>query len=91
MICGGTGKVRREDSRAPEYTACAQCHGDDGHGRTEAGIAVGAKDLTREEARRMSDAEIEHQIREGKRNMPAFGNLLDAREIAALVAHVRSL
>ena len=52
---------------------------------------MGAKDLTRDEARRLPDAQITHQIRVGGGKMPAFGGVLDEEEIAALVAHVRKL
>ena len=70
---------------------CAQCHGEDGHGQTEVGRSVGAKDLTRDEARRLADPEIAHQIKLGRGKMPAFGMLLDDQELQALVAHVRTL
>jgi len=70
---------------------CVPCHGDGGHGDTQQGRAVGAKDLTRDEARRMRDAEIAHQIRVGKGKMPAFGSVLDEDQVQTLVSYVRSL
>lgn len=68
---------------------CAKCHGEAGHADTPQGQLVGAKDLTREEARRMSDADIRHQIVTGKGRMPAFGPVLSDAEIDALVLEVR--
>ena len=79
------------DAPALFHGTCSQCHGDDGHGRTEVGRSVGAKDLTRSEAKQMTGADIAHQIKVGKGKMPAFGNMLDEEEIEALVDHVRRL
>jgi mono/diheme cytochrome c family protein len=70
---------------------CAKCHGEDGHADTPQGKLVGAKDLTRDEARRMTDADITRQIREGKNRMPAFGQVFGDEEVKALVAHVRKI
>ena len=79
------------DAKALFHQTCAQCHGDDGHGQTEVGRSVGAKDLTRDEARRLTDPDVAHQIKIGRGKMPAFGMLLDDAEIAALTAHLRAL
>jgi mono/diheme cytochrome c family protein len=77
------------DAQALFLATCAKCHGEAGHADTPQGQLVGAKDLTREEARRMSDAEIRHQIVAGKGRMPAFGPVLSDAEIDALVGEVR--
>ena len=73
---------------------CIPCHGPDGHARTPAARKLGAKDLT---ASRLTDAEIAHQIAEGKKDaggkerMPPFKPKLADPEIAALVEFVKSL
>ena len=73
---------------------CASCHGADGKARTPAGRKVHAKDLT---LSTLSDAEIEKQIREGKKDehgrlaMPAFKENLSNDEIRALVPVVKNL
>jgi mono/diheme cytochrome c family protein len=82
----GKGPV---DGQVLFLATCAKCHGEAGHADTPQGQLVGAKDLTREEARRMSDAEIRHQIVAGKGRMPAFGPVLSDAEIDALVGEVR--
>ena len=66
-------------------TRCASCHGDNGIG----GRAPALADSRR--LRGMSDAELEGIIRNGTSNgMPPFASL-PAPELAAIVAHVRSL
>jgi mono/diheme cytochrome c family protein len=84
----GDGPVQ---ARALFLATCAKCHGESGHADTPQGQLVGAKDITRDEARRMSDADIRHQIVAGKGRMPAFGPVLSDAEIDALVGEVRKL
>ncbi len=79
------------DGKSLFEQVCAPCHGTTGKGDTQQGRAVGAKDLTRDEARRLRDDEIAHQIRVGKGKMPAFAGALDEDQIAAIVAHVRRI
>jgi mono/diheme cytochrome c family protein len=72
---------------------CATCHGVDGRARTPQGRKVKAKDLRES---RLTDAEIERQIREGSRSktgasvMPAFGRELTDDEIRAVIRVVKS-
>lgn len=79
------------DGKALFEQVCAPCHGPSGHGDTQQGRAVGAKDLTRDEARRLRDDEIAHQIRVGKGKMPAFAGALDEGQIAAVIAYLRKV
>lgn len=71
---------------------CASCHGKDGRGRTPVGRKNGAKDLKES---KVSDADIEKQILEGKKGkdggytMPSFKEKLDAEEIKALITFVK--
>lgn len=94
-VLGGCPSRARDQSSGPVdgqglfLATCAKCHGEAGHADTPQGQLVGAKDLTREEARRMSDADIRHQIVTGKGRMPAFGPVLSDAEIDALVGEVR--
>ncbi len=73
---------------------CIPCHGPDGRAGTPAARKLGAKDLA---ASRLTDAEITHQITDGKKDaagkdrMPAFKPPLTEPEIAALVEFVKSL
>ena len=72
-------------------TNCAKCHGPDGSGNTSIGKAVGAKDLRGAEAKKMTDAELNTQISQGKGNMPPFGDSLSKANVVDLVAYVRAL
>jgi mono/diheme cytochrome c family protein len=73
---------------------CASCHGPDGRARTPIGRKLGVKDLTQS---RIPDAEIERQIREGrkgddgKEKMPPFKARLSDDEVRSLVAVVKGL
>jgi len=69
---------------------CAKCHGPDGTGNTVVGKAVGAKDLGSAEAKKMTDAEIQTQIEQGKNNMPPFGGTLSKAQIDSLIPIVRA-
>jgi mono/diheme cytochrome c family protein len=68
------------------------CHGKDGKAGTPAGRKIGAKDLS---LSKLTDAEIEHQVREGAHNthgaptMPPFKEKLSAEEIQALLPVVK--
>ena len=69
---------------------CAKCHGADGTGNTVVGKAVGAKDLGSPEAKKLTDAEIQTQIQQGKNNMPPFIGALTKAQIDSLIPIVRS-
>lgn len=80
--------------------ACAACHGDDGRGREQSavGFATPLPDFTDcDYASRETKADwfaIAHEggpVRAFDRMMPAFGDALDADEIAKAVDYVRSL
>ena len=71
-------------------TTCAKCHGADGTGNTVVGKAVGAKDLGSPEAKKLTDAEIQTQIQQGKNNMPPFIGTLNKAQIDSLIPIVRS-
>jgi mono/diheme cytochrome c family protein len=71
---------------------CMVCHGDDGRADTEEGRKKKARNLT--DARwqaTVSDDRLVSSIRRGRDNMPTFGKKLNAEQIKALVAHVRTL
>jgi mono/diheme cytochrome c family protein len=84
---------RAADGPALFADNCVSCHGPDGRARTPAGRKVHAKDLT---LSKLTDAEIERQIREGTKDsrglatMPAFKDQLSDAEITALVPVVKS-
>jgi len=81
------------DGRALFENNCAACHGLDGRAKTPQGKKLKAHDLRES---KYTDAEIEHQIREGKKNaagvqvMPAFGQELKDEQIKAVIAYVKA-
>jgi mono/diheme cytochrome c family protein len=60
-------------------SGCEHCHGSDGQGTDK------APDLSTV-GKRLSKEQIEHQIREGGKSMPAFGDALQPDQIQDLVA-----
>ena len=87
-----------EQGRKLYNQICVKCHAADGSGDTPIGKAVGAKDLRRPEAQKMTDAEIFIQIDMGKGNMPSLTDAInqaredDLRErVNDLVAYIREL
>lgn len=80
------------DGQAVFENNCASCHGLDGRAKTPQGKKLKAHDLRES---RLTDAEIEQQIRQGKQNaagvlvMPAFGKELSDEAIAAVIVTVK--
>ncbi len=75
-----------DDASAMFAQKCAACHGKDGKGQVPMGQKLGVNDLTQT---KLSAAEIEKMIAEGKGKMTAFrGKIADA-EIKALAAWVK--
>ena len=84
----------RADGAAIFDEACARCHGPGGVPDQGLVVRLGVKDLTSTELQdRLTDAEMQRQIVEGSKNqqMPAFSDLLTPEQLAAVVAHVRTL
>lgn len=69
--------------RAVFETHCAACHGDQAQGRGAAPALTGVVD-------RLGAQTVADVVRDGRGGMPAFGNRLDAQEVADLVAYLDS-
>ena len=78
-----------EDGAALFKSNCVVCHGADGTG-TPTGKALKAPDLHSDAVQKMTDAQIQAQIENGKNNMPPFKGQLTEPQIKALVAYVRT-
>jgi cytochrome c6 len=70
---------------------CAMCHGADGKGDTAMGKKFGLKDLGSAEVQKMSDAELNTTITNGKDKMPKYDGKLSKDQIADLVKYIRTL
>jgi cytochrome c6 len=68
---------------------CAPCHGPDGSAQTPAGKALKAADLRSPEVQKLTDAEIEKSLTEGKGKMPA--SKLRPDDMKAVIAFLRTL
>ena len=69
---------------------CTICHGEDGT-PTPIGKRLQAPDLTSREVQSQPNAALERIMKDGKNNMPPFGDRLDSQQIKSLVTHVRRL
>ncbi len=71
---------------------CSVCHAKDGSGNTAKGRKVKAKDLRSAEIVKMSDADLIHDVAQGKgKDMDGFEKELGADMVKQLVAYCRSL
>jgi len=78
--------VRADDAAATFQAKCAVCHGKDGKGQNPMGQKLGVKDLT---VTKLSAAEIEKTITDGKGKMTGFKGKLSDAEIKAMAAFVK--
>lgn len=74
------------DSKEVFSSNCALCHGEDGKGQSKMGKKLGLKDLA---ATKLSAAEIEALVSNGKGKMTAFAKTLSADEIKGVAAFVK--
>jgi cytochrome c6 len=66
---------------------CAMCHGADGSGKA----AMGTKPLSSPDIQKMSDADLNAAITNGKGKMPSYKGKLTDAQISDLVKFVRTL
>lgn len=87
---GFVSPVRADDAAAQSFKSnCVVCHGADGTG-TPTGKSLKAPDLNSDVVQKMTVAQIEDQISNGKNNMPPFKSNLSKDQISALAAYVKS-
>jgi len=71
---------------------CSVCHAKDGSGNTAKGRKVKAKDLRSAEIQKMSDADLLHDIGQGKgKDMDGFEKELGADMVKQLLTYCRTL
>ncbi len=77
-----------EDGAALYKAKCAGCHAADGTG-SPMGKKLGAKPLGGADTQKLSDADLQKAITDGKGKMPAF-KTLTAEQVKSLVAEIRA-
>ncbi|HEU4385047.1 MAG TPA: cytochrome c [Anaeromyxobacteraceae bacterium] len=77
-----------DDAAAMFAQKCSVCHGKDGKGQSPMGQKLGVKDLTQS---KLSAAEVEKMIADGKGKMAGFRGKISDAEIKALAAYVKGL
>ena len=71
---------------------CSVCHAKDGSGNTAKGRKVKAKDLRSAEIQKLTDAELIHDVAQGKgKDMDGFEKELGGDLVKQLVAYCRDL
>ncbi len=85
LICPAMGQKQTKAGGAALFATqgCAHCHGETGEG-TDSGPSL------RDVHRKLKAMQIRQQIAAGGGAMPAFGTVLDAGQIQALVSFLRS-
>ena len=95
LLLVGAGCKSGGDSGAVLYEkACARCHGADGKGGVASGetSGVASRDLSDPAWQKtVTDDELRTVVRDGRRQMPAFGHVLSIDKIDTVVKHVRTL
>jgi cytochrome c6 len=79
------------DNAAGEQTFksnCVVCHGADGTG-SPTGKALKVPDLNSEAVQKLTAAQMEAQVSDGKNNMPPFKSTLSKEQIQGVVAYIR--
>src|SRR5258708_37618544 len=79
------------DGAALYKAKCTSCHGADGSGQTPVGKSMKIRDLRSAEVQKQTDLELTKIIAGGKGKMPAYGKQLSDTELAAVIAHIRTL
>ena len=81
-------QIAAAQSAADTFKAkCAMCHGADGSGKA----AMGTKPLGSADIQKMSDADLNAAITNGKGKMPAYKGKLTDAQIGDLVKFIRTL
>lgn len=91
LVALAASSPAKADDGATVFKAnCVVCHGADGSG-TPTGKSLKAPDLRSDAVQKLTDAQIQAQIENGKNNMPPFKGTLTDAQIKGLVAYVHTL
>jgi mono/diheme cytochrome c family protein len=70
---------------------CVLCHGTDGTGNTPLGKQLQAANLRSKDVQKLSNAQLQQVVHDGKANMPAFADQLSQEDISNVIKYVRTL
>jgi len=91
LVMPGSAKADSGVDGAAIYKAkCSACHGVDGKGQTAMGKNMKLRDLGSGEVQKLTNAELDKIIADGKGKMPAYKGKLDQASIDAVIAHIRT-
>jgi mono/diheme cytochrome c family protein len=91
FLTAGTAIFAQNDTKATYVSKCQPCHGATGAGDTPMGKKQGVVAFGAEEVVKSSDGLLLATIRNGKGQMPPWGNKLSEAQMKDLVVYVRSL
>ena len=95
LLVAGAVSLHAADAKENWDKNCTKCHGADGKGKTKMGEKMGAKDYTDAKVQEgLKDDAMTKAIKDGVKDgettkMKAFGDVLSADEIKALVKFIR--
>ena len=95
LLVAGAVSLQAADAKENWEKNCTKCHGTDGKGKTKMGEMMGAKDYTDAKVQEgLKDDALTKAIKDGVKDgettkMKAFGDVLSADEIKALVKFIR--
>jgi mono/diheme cytochrome c family protein len=95
LLVAGAVSLQAADAKENWEKNCTKCHGTDGKGKTKMGEKMGAKDYTDAKVQEgLKDDALTKAIKDGVKDgettkMKAFGDVLSADEIKALVKFIR--
>ena len=89
FLLASSQNLYAQDAPALFTSKCAACHGKDGAAKTPMGAKLKVQDLSSPDVQKLSDAELNKIVSEGKGKMPAYKAKLAKDQIDTLVSYVR--
>ena len=92
-VCGlfAEENGKSEGGAAIFKSKCVLCHGADGTSSTPLGKQLQAANLHSKDVQKLSDAELQKIVHDGRGSMPAFADQLSDQEIAQVIKYVRHI
>ncbi len=91
FLASATFTLAQSDTQATFVSKCQPCHGPTGDGNTPMGKKLGVVKFSSEDVVKSSDASLLAIAKNGKGQMPPFGNKLSEAQLKDLIVYIRSL